>query len=72
MKSQEIASIKKKLPHNSYTILSKMLNGKYRPRTIEAMFRDQELSSSRKMKPEVWEAVQQFLEIIKENDGLTV
>lgn len=59
MENQEDDKIKSKLPHNSYFILSEILKGKYKPRTIEAMFR-----GVRTMKPEVLEAAKSFLKLI--------
>ena len=59
MENQEIDKIKAKLPHGSYLIISKLLKEKYKPRTIEVMFR-----GVRKMKPEVLEASKSFLKSI--------
>lgn len=64
LQKQEIERIKKELPQNSYSIISKMLAGRYKPRTIEAMFRDSNLKSSRTMNDEVLTTAKQFLETL--------
>lgn len=64
LKMQEIQQIKSKLPQNSYAIIAGMLGGAYKPRTIEAMFREPNLKSARKMKPEVLETTKNFLSSI--------
>ena len=57
--TKSINEIKEKLPWNSYAILSRKLNNKYKPRTIEAMF-----NHHRKMKVEVFEAAREFVSLI--------
>jgi len=56
---KNIRMMKEKLPIGSYQILSKKLNGEYRPRTIEAMF-----NCRRTMQPVVFEAAEEFIEMI--------
>lgn len=59
MENQAIDKIKEKLPHGSYKMISKKMNEKYKPRTIEKMF-----GGKRTMKPEVLEASIEFLKSI--------
>jgi len=67
MKHQQVKEIKDKLPHGAYGIISKMVGEKYKPRTIEAMFRDPDLPSSRKMNEDVLNAAQKLIETINPN-----
>lgn len=64
MDAHLIIELKNKLPHNSYRIISKMINGKYTPGTIRAMFRDDSFPSSRKMQQEVFDAANKFVELM--------
>jgi hypothetical protein len=59
-----VSEVKKQLPQNSYHVISKMLNGKYTPGTIRAMFRDRNYPSSRTMQPEVLAAAEKFIEMM--------
>jgi len=63
-REQRVKEIKDRLPHGAYGIISKMVGGRYQPRTIEAMFRDPELPSSRKMNDDVLDAAQKLIETI--------
>jgi len=60
MEKQEIQKIKAKLPWGSYKMISLMLDGKYKPGTIEKMF-----NGARTMRPEVLQAAKSLIETIE-------
>ncbi len=60
MEKQEAQKIKTKLPWGSYRMISLMLDGKYKPGTIEKMF-----NGVRTMKPEVIQAARSLLGTIE-------
>lgn len=59
MKNQEVEEIRGKLPIGSYKIIAHMMGDKYKPRTIEVMFR-----GVRTMKPAVMETARKLLSTI--------
>jgi hypothetical protein len=59
MKNKEVEEIRRKLPIGSYKIIAHMMGDKYKPRTIEVMFR-----GVRTMKQVVLETAKKFLSTI--------
>ena len=64
MENEKVQEIKRQLPRGGYKMISKMINGRYTPGTIRAMFKDDTLSSSRKMNDDVLNAAQKLIETI--------